>query len=157
MINTSQPSLSIVPFFASKYKLPAGAPYKVDRLVLIGHSVNVLVESANLPILFVLFSAKYRLPDDESNAIPIGPLEFVGTTHSVIVPVNGDSRPILLALCSTKYMLPENGSDSAPIGPLEFVGTTHSVIVLLSGDSRPILLALCSTKYMLPEKSEVIP
>ena len=74
----------------------------VNRLLSIVHSVKVLVESTNLPILFVLFSTKYRLPEDESNATPVGPLEFVGKVHSVIVLLSGESRPILLPLCSTK-------------------------------------------------------
>jgi hypothetical protein len=79
----------------------------VNGFTPIFHSVIALEESGERrPILLLLCSAKYMFPEDESNATPIGPLEFVGTSHSVTVLVDGERRPILLLLCSAKYMLP---------------------------------------------------
>ena len=51
----------------------------VNGFTPIFHSVIALTESGERrPILLLLCSAKYMFPEDESNATPIGPLEFVG-------------------------------------------------------------------------------
>src|SRR5208283_6047846 len=45
------------------------------------HSVKVLVEGSNLPILFVMFSVNHIFPDG-SEVIHHGPAPAVGTFHS---------------------------------------------------------------------------
>ena len=120
----------------------------VNGFTPIFHSVIALTESGERrPILLLLCSAKYMFPEDESNATPIGPLEFVGTSHSVIVLVDGERRPILLLLCSAKYMLPEK-SEVTPRTSFnfEFVGTSHSVIVLVDGERRAYFITIMPSK-----------
>ena len=75
----------------------------VNGFTPIFHSVIALTESGERrPILLLLCSAKYMFPEDESNATPIGPLEFVGTSHSVIVLVDGERLAYFITIMLSK-------------------------------------------------------